>query len=101
MFETPTEIAERLGAKIRSRRLALGWSQLDAAARAGVSYRTWRRLEADGKASITDLVRAAVALRCEDDLKSLFPPPAATSMDELLDRQRKAGRQSPARVRRR
>ena len=36
------------------------------------------------------LVRAAVALRCENDLAQLFPEPAAASMDELLERQRQA-----------
>jgi transcriptional regulator with XRE-family HTH domain len=101
MFETPIEIAGQLGARIRTRRLALGWSQLDAAARAGIAYRTWRRLEADGKASIIDLVKAAVALRCEEDLKSLFPAPAAATIDELLERQRRTTPRSPARSRRR
>jgi len=90
MFETPAEIAEALGTRIRVRRLALGWGQAEAASRAGVSYSTWRRMEAEGKASIDDLVRAAIALRCEQDLKALFPEPVATSMDALLVRQQKA-----------
>ncbi|MFT4055739.1 MAG: helix-turn-helix transcriptional regulator [Novosphingobium sp.] len=90
MFRTPAEIAEVLGNRIRARRLALGWGQAEAASRAGVSYSTWRRMEAEGKASIDDLVRAAIALRCEQDLKALFPEPVATSMDALLVRQQKA-----------
>jgi len=58
-----------------------------AAERAGVAYRTWWRLEGQGKASIEDLVRAAVALRCEEGLGDLFPQVAASSMDELLRQQ--------------
>lgn len=77
-----------LGQRIKTRRLALGLTQKAAAERSGVAYRTWRRLEGDAKASIEDLVRAAIALRCEQDLARLFPEPAASSMDELLERQR-------------
>lgn len=80
----------KLGGQIRTRRLAMGLTQADAAGRAGVAYRTWRRMEKDGSASIEDLVRAALALRCEQGLASLFPEPAASSMDELLVMQRLA-----------
>jgi transcriptional regulator with XRE-family HTH domain len=89
MFETPLEIAAAIGVRVRARRLGLNWSQAEAANRAGVSYRTWRRMETEGKASIDDLVRAAIALRCEQDLKALFPEPAAISMDALLERQQR------------
>lgn len=87
MFLTPTELIIGLGGRIKARRIAIGVTQVDAAERAGVSYRTWRRMEQDGKASIEDLARAAIALRCEDGLDSLFPAPAATSMEALLRRQ--------------
>lgn len=96
-FETYIERTAAIGRQIRRRRLAIGYTQVDAAARAGVSYRTWRRLEAEGKASIEDLVRAAVALRCEDGLATLFPEPAATSMDELLRQQKAAAVADPRR----
>ncbi|MGE5502711.1 MAG: helix-turn-helix domain-containing protein [Ignavibacteriales bacterium] len=78
----------RLGERIKARRLAMGWSQREAAERADVAYRTWRRLEQEGGASIEDLAKAATALRCEEGLLELFPEPPATSMDELLDRSR-------------
>lgn len=88
MLYTVTEIAQGIGDRIRARRIAFGWTQADTAKRAGVAYRTWRRLECDGKASIEDMVRAAVALRCEQDIADIFPPPAATSMDALLVQQK-------------
>ena len=75
----------------------MGYTQADAAARAGVAYRTWRRLESEGKASIEDLVRAAIALRCERDVALLFPEPAATSMDALLQQQKAAQATTPKR----
>ena len=82
-----------IGQRIKLRRLALDLTQQAAAAKAGVAYRTWRRMEGEGKASIEDLVRAAIALRCDEGLAAMFPEPAAGSMDELLARQRKAAGQ--------
>lgn len=87
MLRTVPELLRDLGGQIRRRRLTLGWSQEEASRRSGVAYRTWRRLESEGAASIEDLVKAAVALRCEDGLAGLFPEPAAVSMDQLLQRQ--------------
>lgn len=89
MLQTAGELAASLGQQIKQRRLGIGLTQTDAAARAGVSYRTWRRLEAEGKASIDDLVRAAVALRCEQDLASLFPEPPATSWTRCSSNRRR------------
>ena len=67
-------------------------TQQEAAARAGVAYRTWRRLEGSGAASIEDLVKAAFALRCEDQIDQLFPPVAAASLDALLEAQKQQRR---------
>lgn len=84
--------------QIRIRRLAMNLTQAEAAGRAGVAYRTWRRMEKDGSASIEDLVRAAIALRCEQGLEALFPQPVAASMDELLESQRKSAKAKRQRV---
>ncbi len=78
-----------LGQRIKARRLVLDLTQQAAAAKAGVAHRTWRRMETQGKASIEDLVRAAIALRCDDGVAGLFPQMVATSMDQLLAQQRK------------
>lgn len=87
MFRTPTEQLLSLAGRLKARRVALGWTQVEAAQRAGVAYRTWRRLENEGQASLEDMVRAAVALRCDDGLGALFPLPAAASLDKLLAQQ--------------
>lgn len=79
-----------LGKRIKARRLSLHLTQQAAAAKAGVAHRTWRRMEAEGRASIEDLVRAAIALRCDEGIVALFPQVPATSMDELLAQQRRA-----------
>lgn len=99
MLQTPPEILRELAGRIRARRVALGWPQLEAAQRAGVAYRTWRRLETEGHASLEDMVKAAVALRCEEGLTALFPLPAATSLDALLAQQAAGVATRPARAR--
>lgn len=97
METTPGEWLDRLGRHIKARRLALGYTQQAAAERSGVSYRTWRRMETRGKASIEDLVRAAIVLRCEEGIAALFPEPVAASMDDLLKQQEKASSRKRAR----
>ncbi|WP_333571715.1 helix-turn-helix domain-containing protein [Sphingomonas sp.] len=98
MMRTPAELMESLGRQVQARRAALGVTQAEAAERSGVSYSTWRRLETQGKASVEDLVRAAILLRCEHRLTDLFPPPVAASMDDLLKQQKQ---EQPAPARRR
>lgn len=95
IFKTAPELRQELGKRIRARRRSLSLSQQEAALRAGVAYRTWRRLETEGRASIDDLVRAAIALRCEEGLEALFPEPVASSLDDLLRRQAAQAAKSP------
>lgn len=90
MFFTLKDQMTDLGKRIKARRLALDLTQQAAAAKSGVAHRTWRRMEAEGMASIEDLVRAAIALRCDEGIVGLFPEMAANSMDDLLAQQRKA-----------
>jgi transcriptional regulator with XRE-family HTH domain len=99
MLQAPSEIVQSLAWRIKGRRVALGWTQMEAAQRAGVAYRTWRRLETEGRASVEDMVKAAVALRCEEGLAALFPMPAAASLDALLAQQAAGAAARPARVR--
>lgn len=103
MLKTPTEILTELGSAIRTRRLAQSWSQEEAASRAGIGLRTWRRMETSGQATIENLVNAAIVLRCEEGIARLFPAPAAASLDDLLEAQAappKRRRRSPKQGRR-
>ncbi len=99
MLKTPPELLQELAGRIKGRRVALGWTQQNAAQHSGVAYRTWRRLENDGQASLEDMVKAAVALRCEEGLQGLFPLPAAASLDDLLKQQAADAVPQAARVR--
>jgi len=87
MLKTPGELRRELGQAIRARRIGQGWSQEEAAARAGMGLSTWKRMETHGPSLVQNLINAAFALRCEQGFDQLFPAPAASSLDELLRRQ--------------
>ncbi len=87
MIKTAPELLADHGASIRAYGLVQRLSQEQAASRAGLGLRTWRRLERDGHATTETLVHVAVVLRCEQGLDSLFPLPVALSLDELLKQQ--------------
>jgi transcriptional regulator with XRE-family HTH domain len=87
VLKTPEELRLELGQAIRVRRIERGWSQEEAATRAGMGLSTWKRMEAHGPSLVENLINAALALRCEDGLSQLFPAPAAATLDELLQRQ--------------
>lgn len=100
-MKTAAELLIELGEAIRARRIALNWSQEEAARRAGIGVRTLRRMETGGQATVANLVNVAISLRCEDKLGDLFPLPPARSMDELLQQQQRetAAPKRPLRVR--
>ena len=87
MLKTPEELRLELGRAIRARRIGRGWSQEEAAIRAGMGLSTWKRMEAHGQSLVENMINAALALSCEDGISQIFPAPAASSLDELLRRQ--------------
>jgi transcriptional regulator with XRE-family HTH domain len=102
MLRTPIELQQELGKTMRIRRILQGWSQSEAAKRAGMGVSTWKRMESGGGGHIENLINAALALRCEETLEGIFPAPAASSIDDLLARQVAASTPDiPLRVRRR
>ena len=101
MLKTPLELQQDIGKAMRIRRVLQGWSQSEAAKRAGMGISTWKRMEAGDGGHIGNLINAVMALRCEETLSGLFPTPVALTIDDLLAQQVAGARKTPLRVRRR
>lgn len=87
----PITLARDVGEHLKRLRLAKGWTQQELAERAGVAVSTLKLLEAKGQGSFQRLIRVAVALGVDGELRGLFGKPAAmASIDavKLAERQR-------------
>ena len=58
-----SQVAKEVGARLRAERIRRGMSQTEMAERAGLSTRTYRRLEAEGAGTVAALL--AVLRVCE------------------------------------
>lgn len=83
-LQTPDEIAASLGARVRSRRLALSLTQAGLAARSGVSLGTLKRFEQTGQIALVTLLKIAVVLNALEPFNGLFSPAEYASLDDVL-----------------
>jgi transcriptional regulator with XRE-family HTH domain len=73
----PVAITQQIGQRLRGFRLAKAWSQQELAERSGIALSTLKLLESRGQGSFQRLVRVAVALGIDGELRDLFAKPAA------------------------
>jgi transcriptional regulator with XRE-family HTH domain len=85
---SPQTLRKRIGRRARDARLAARRSQASVALAAGVSLPTLQRFESGANVSVDALVRIAVALNAERDLRDLFPLPDARTIEQVLERRR-------------
>ncbi|WPZ23659.1 helix-turn-helix transcriptional regulator (plasmid) [Sulfitobacter faviae] len=74
---------DRVCAAARSRRLALGLTQSDLAAKSGVPLATLKRFEQKGQISLSGLLALADALNALAGFGALFPAVEATRLEDL------------------
>lgn len=90
---TPHEMSKHLAKQVRSRRLALNFSQKTLSERSGVSYGTLKKFEVSGRISLESLLKLALILGSLDEFKSLFIEVSETSLDQFIKKSsRKRGR---------
>ena len=88
-IRNPVALCRGVGERIRLWRLQRGWTQEELAERAGVGLSTVKALEKRGWAAFPRLVRVAVALDLDGEIRTLFGPPVrAASMEEVKRRDR-------------
>jgi len=87
----PLALAKGIGTRLRSLRLAKGWTQEELAERSGVAVSTLKLIETKGQGSLQRLIRIAIALGVDGELRDLFASPATAESIEAVkrsDRQR-------------
>jgi len=82
ILATADEVAYALAARIRALRLQRGWTQVELAARAGMSVASYKRFEQTGAIAFESLLRAALALDRIGDFDALFQAPPFRTLDE-------------------
>ena len=84
--EAMVQVAEREKAMRKAKRL----TQVQLAAKAGMSLGSLRRFEQTGRISFESLVALSFALGCDSELDGLFAKPAYSSIEEVIADARKA-----------
>jgi hypothetical protein len=83
IFSTPEEIQGQLGERVRRLRLSRNQDQVQVAAKAGVSERALRGLEAGEGCHLITLIRVLKALEALGSLDALAPEPSISPMAML------------------
>lgn len=82
-LDTAPDLREAIRLAARNRRIALGMTQADLAARSGVPLGTLKRFERLGEVSLSSLLALADALDALEAFHALFPLPEARTLDEV------------------
>ena len=84
VWETPEEIDKALAERLKKIRKRRGMTQQQLSVRSNVSFGSIKRFEISGQISLLSLTKLAVALNCEEELRSLFSNVPYRSIEEVL-----------------
>lgn len=85
--KTPNDIAKELVEKIKQQRKKLKISQIQLAAKSGVSLGSIKRFESKYEISLNSFIKILIALNLERDLENLFSQKNYASIDEVINGQ--------------
>ena len=88
-------IAREIGQRLKQLRLAKGWTREELAERSGIAVSTLKLLETTGNGSFQRLIRIAVALGVDGELRSLFS--SSHSMESIEAVKRSERQRAPRR----
>ncbi len=83
----PTDIAKEFVLKIKQQRKMLKISQVQLAAKSGVSLGSVKRFESKYEISLSSLIKILIALNLEKDFENLFTQKTYNSIDEVINGQ--------------
>ncbi len=84
---TPNDVARKIAARVKTRRLELNLTQEGMAARAGIKFATYRRFEQTGEISLKGLLQIGFALNALSEFDALFAQKQYRSLDDVLNEQ--------------
>jgi transcriptional regulator with XRE-family HTH domain len=85
--KSPNDIAKNLVEKIKQQRKLLKISQIQLAAKSGVSLGSIKRFESKYEISLNSLTKILIALNLEKDFENLFTQKSYNSIDEVINEQ--------------
>jgi transcriptional regulator with XRE-family HTH domain len=85
--KSPNDIAKELVEKIKQQRKLLKISQIQLAAKSGVSLGSIKRFESKYEISLNSLIKILIALNLEKDFENLFTQKSYNSIDEVINEQ--------------
>ncbi len=85
--KTPNDLAKELVEKIKQQRKKLKISQIQLAAKSGVSLGSIKRFESKYEISLNSFIKILIALNLEGDLENLFTQKNYSSIDEVINGQ--------------
>lgn len=84
-ISNPNEVATRISARVKARRLELNLTQEGLASRAGIKFATYRRFEQTGEISLRGLLQIGFALNTLADFDALFAQKQYQSLDDVMN----------------
>ena len=85
--KSPYDIAKEFVEKIKQQRKMLKISQVQLAAKSGVSLGSIKRFESKHEISLSSLIKILIALNLEKDFENLFTQKTYNSIDEVINGQ--------------
>lgn len=85
LLETPGEIAENLGKRIKQIRKRKKITQKQLSNRCNVSYGSLKKFEQTGEISLISLIKISMELNLTEEINSLFTNPIYTNIDEVIN----------------
>lgn len=91
-LDNADEVAKKMAADFRARRIEKNLTRLQVAEKSGVSVSNIIRFEQKGLISLKNLIGIAMALDYTAEIKALFEQPKYSTMEELSQIRKNAGK---------
>ena len=89
LIKTPKDVNNDIVKRMRARRKEQKLTQAELSRRADVSLGSLKRFEQTGNIAHDSLIKNAFVLGCQDDFEGLFAKPGYSSIQDVIDGQRK------------